>query len=147
MTFNRQRRRKVFDVETHEQILVAAWLRQMGIFFTIAPAGLRLPPSVGKRLKDMGYRAGSPDLLIFESGKSHWTTDYHGLFIEMKRPALPQFGITAGVQSQEQKTFHAIADRRGYKYIVCWGYEEAKMEICKYLGIKDGEKWSNIEPF
>lgn len=125
----------MLNVETHEQILVAAWLRQNGIFFTISPAGIRLPVWIGKRFKDMGYRAGTCDLLIFEP-RGRW----HGLFIEMKRSDSGILDLSKGRLSPAQKEFIGEASKRDYQVNVCYGSDEAITTISRYLGGTSNEK-------
>ena len=59
----------------------------------------------GKRRKAMGYRPGSPDVMILEPrGK------FHGLFLEFKD--------SKGTQSPDQKIFESASLARGYLYEV-----------------------------
>jgi hypothetical protein len=50
---------------------------------------------------------------------------YHGMFIEMK--------AKAGKVSDSQKEFMAAASSMNYLPVVCYGFDEAKKEITKYL--------------
>jgi hypothetical protein len=51
--------------------------------------------------------------------------EYHGMFIEMK--------AKAGKVSDSQKEFMAAASSMNYKTVVCYGFDEAKEAITKYL--------------
>lgn len=76
------------------------------------------------RRKAMGYKAGTPDLMIFEPrllGQMH----YKGLFVEMK--------TIKGTASEDQRIFLAELIRRGYKTAVCKGVADAVDTITAYL--------------
>lgn len=88
--------------------------------FTISPSGMRLPIGVARKFKMMGYRAGTPDLLIFEP-----KGNYHGLFIELKSEG--------GRASPEQKMFSAELIQRGYCCMLCFGAATAIYEIDRYM--------------
>lgn len=109
--------------EYHEHCVVVDYiLRQYpDTLMTIAPNGIKLTMMQGVRFKRMGYRAGTPDILIFEP-KGKW----HGLFLEMKREK-------GGVVSEHQKEFLKRANERGYYAVVCRGFDEAKKVIDEYF--------------
>jgi hypothetical protein len=50
---------------------------------------------------------------------------YHGMFIEMK--------AKSGKVSDSQKEFMAAASSMNYLAVVCFGFDEAKEAITKYL--------------
>lgn len=110
--------------ETNDHIVV---IRHINIYypeclFTIAPSGMKLPISVAVRLKLMGYRKGTPDILIFEARKG-----FHGLFIEMKK-------LKGGKKEDSQKEFRQLAIDRGYKSVFVEGSQLAIDIIEDYLG-------------
>ena len=109
--------------EEHEQAAVVAWLRLKypSALFTISPNGMKLPKSVAIRLARMGYRAGTPDLIIDEPRGI-----YHGLRVEMK-------ASKGGRVSDEQNTFLSALRQRGYAAYVCEGAAIAKQIIELYL--------------
>lgn len=112
----------VFSEEV-EQRLVIKHLREKypGALYTIAPNGMKLPMSVAIKLKDMGYRSGTPDILILEpKGK------YHGLLVEMKIQK-------GGKVSPEQTRFIEDAQTRGYYAVVCCGAQLAIHVIDTYM--------------
>ena len=112
----------VFSEEV-EQRLVIKYLREKypGALYTIAPNGMKLPMSVAMKLKAMGYRAGTPDILILEpKGK------YHGLLVEMKIQK-------GGKVSPEQTRFIEDAQTRGYYAVVCCGAQIAIHVIDAYM--------------
>ncbi|MGA2875522.1 MAG: VRR-NUC domain-containing protein [Nitrososphaerales archaeon] len=94
--------------------------------FTIPPNGFKLPIGIAVQLKAMGYKAGSPDIMIFEPRMT-----FHGLFIEMKTPASP--GQQKGVLKPEQRYWLEKLRVRGYKTAVCFGQEEACNVIDRYF--------------
>lgn len=108
--------------ETNIQVAVANYLKYKysHVLFTIAPSGIKLPIYVAKMLKAMGYRAGTPDLIIFEPRNG-----YHGLFIEIK--------TDIGKLSPLQSEFARLLDDRGYKTFVCYGYDSAIIAIDHYF--------------
>jgi len=114
------------QLETHEQIVVANWLREQGIFFTASAGGARTSIGTGKKLKMMGYKRGCPDLLIFEP-RMPW----HGLFVELKRSAV--IGHSQGRPTPEQKEFEVEAIKRGYQFRFAYGSDDAITMISKYL--------------
>ena len=122
MIFSRQE-------ETNIQIALSNYLKLKypGVLFTIAPSGMKLSAFTAKMIKAMGYRAGSPDMMIFEPmfflGKL-----YHGLFLEIK--------TEKGIISSNQKEFLELLDKRGYKTYVCFGYQAGIQAIENYLGVK-----------
>jgi len=123
-----QKKRSKTNIEEHEQMIVAAELRRMGVFFTISIAGVNVGPRVGKRLKDAGYRAGTPDIMVFEP-RRRW----HGLFIEMKRPDVDILDKSKGKVSPSQKEFIGEASKRDYCCHVCYGSDDALTQISHYL--------------
>lgn len=90
------------------------------LLFTIAPQGMRMSRRMAGKIKNMGYRKGTSDMLIFEARGL-----FHGLFIELKAPA--------GTLSKDQGDFLLAADRRGYKAVCCKGYDIAVKTLDNYL--------------
>ena len=116
--------RRYKQEETNDHIVVARHLRiyYPDCLFTIAPSGMKLPKSVAVRLKLMGYRKGTPDILIFEARKG-----FHGLLIEMKK-------LKGGTKEKSQKEFRQAAIDRGYKSVFAEGSQLAISIIEDYLG-------------
>jgi len=109
--------------EEHEQAAVVAFLREKypDALFTIAPNGMKLPPSVAIRLSRTGYRAGTPDIMIFEPRGR-----FHGLFVEMK-------ATRGGEVSKPQVIFREALLARGYQSIICAGAGAARLCITEYM--------------
>jgi hypothetical protein len=79
--------------------------------------------AVGARLKATGVKAGVSD--IFLPWPLH---NCNGLFIEMKRAN----GKPSDVKP-EQKLFGEEMQRRGYGFVVCYGWEQARDVLEQYL--------------
>ncbi|MEA4869921.1 MAG: VRR-NUC domain-containing protein [Christensenella sp.] len=73
-----------------------------------------------KHLKDQGVKSGVPDIFI-PSARG----EYHGMFIEMKSEK-------GRVSDQQQNWVDRLSDE-GYLTVVCYGFEQAKDEIERYL--------------
>jgi len=71
----------------------------------------------------MGYRPGSPDIIILEP-----RGPFHGLMVELK--------AIKGTVSENQKNFHLEAIHRLYKTIIGFGLEDAQLKIKSYLDTK-----------
>lgn len=114
------------DVE-HEQVM--SWARiqkfrggKVATFIHHSPNGGKRSASEAARFKRMGTQAGFPDLFIYVP-----CGGYHGLFIELK--------AHDGKLSPMQKIILPRLEEQGYCVKVCYGFEQAKREICKYLGL------------
>lgn len=116
-------------LEQNAQILVVTWLRRFrpDVLFT-SPAGAgesmgsnwHQRINKGRRIKDMGYNPGTPDLLIFEV-----RAPYYSLMVEMKAPK--------GVISPVQREFIGRLEARGYRVVIARGAQEAIDAITAYL--------------
>jgi hypothetical protein len=71
-------------------------------------------------LKKQGVKAGVPDMLLPVPRRG-----YNGLFIELK--------ADKGKLSENQKWWLEKLNERGYKAIVCYGFENARQTILEYL--------------
>lgn len=111
--------------EYEHQVEVVNWLknRYPDVLFCASAGGLRTNWKQAKRMKSMGYKAGFPDLFIYETN-----LQYKGLAIELKRD-------TKSKPSIEQKEWIDELLKRGYYAKVCYGAEEAKREIEAYLNL------------
>jgi hypothetical protein len=72
------------------------------------------------RLKAEGVRPGVPDMCLPVARHG-----YHGLYIEMK--------IKGGRLSDNQKDWISKLTAQGYMVKVCYGWQEASIEIHKYI--------------
>ena len=110
--------------EHQEQVMLITWFRMQYPKFKLH---LWAIPNGGSRhivtavnLKAEGVLAGVSDLFLMIP-----KSEYHGMFIEMK--------AKSGSVSDKQKEFMAAASSMNYLPVVCFGFEEAKEAITKYL--------------
>lgn len=123
--------------EHGEQVLLFEWAKMnevrvpaLWLLFAV-PNGAKLPyRGKGKRryspeamrLKAEGLKPGVPDVcLAVPNGH------YHGMYIEMK------YGKNKPTQAQMMWLFEL--DKIGYYVRVCYGFQEAKEAIVKYLDL------------
>ena len=114
-------------IEAQIQAQVVRWIQYQypQCLFTGGFAGETMNIQRAVRRKQMGYRAGSPDLIIFVAKQG-----YHGLMIEMKSPG--------GKESPAQVDFHVRARQNGYRVSTCDSLADAQAEITAYLGEPSG---------
>ena len=74
-----------------------------------------------KNLQIEGYQKGIPDMMLAVA-----RGEYHGLFVELKRRK-------GGKVSPEQYTWIAALASEGYAATVCYGWDEARETIQRYL--------------
>jgi hypothetical protein len=117
------------DLEQKLQEGLAIWLTLNKVLFCASAGGLRTSRSQAIRMKRAGYKAGHPDIVIYEP-RAGW----HGMTIEDKIGTYP---------SQEQKTWQVELLKRGYYAIIVPGkfdFREARKyledEITRYLAGK-----------
>ena len=87
--------------------------------------------AVAGRLKAEGVKSGVSDVMLPAARRG-----YHGLFIEMKKPASEI--RKAGKESTKQKEFGAFVKEQGYFYIVCFDWMSAARIVAWYMGVDDG---------
>jgi len=90
------------------------------LLYTISPAGLIMSAGMATRMMRMGYRKGTPDVIIFEPRAS-----FHGFFIEFKAPK--------GKTSESQDKFLLEAHNRGYATAVCFSTADGIRLLEVYL--------------
>ncbi len=120
-------------LEHVEQVRLFQWAKMMSkkypelsLMFAIpneSYGGGKLAIIRGKFFKAEGRKAGVPDIFLPVPRQG-----FHGLFIEMKKPK--QFRPSV---SDSQKEWLKRLNAVGYKAVVCYGFEDAKKVICKYL--------------
>ena len=121
-------KRGLQPTEHSEQATFVQWCKlmepqipELGLLFAIPNGGFRHWKTAAY-LKAEGVKAGVPDLFL--AGAS---ADYYGLFIEMKRPGgAPPTKIQMATMSRLRG--------QGYEVQVCYGFDEAKAVILRYLG-------------
>lgn len=98
---------------------------ELRLMFAIPNGGLRSKVTAAN-LKAEGVKASVPDVFLpVASG------GWHGLFIEMKKPANGK--IPAGRADDGQMTFIHKLQMQGYGACVCVGWKEAAKVILQYL--------------
>lgn len=113
--------------EHQEQAWLFGWAAYMsgkypmlGTMFAI-PNGGKRHYKTAVDLKAEGVKPGVSDICFpYPNGT------YHGLFIEMKR-------TKGGTLSDEQKNFIADMQKAGYGACVCYGFEQARETVMKYI--------------
>ena len=108
--------------ETDLQMHVVNYIRMQypKARFCASLGGIRTSISQARKAKKTGYWAGFPDLQITEPNK--W---YHGLFIEIK--------TETGRATKNQRDWIKALNKRGYKAVICKGFQHCKDEIDNYL--------------
>lgn len=109
--------------EAQEQKDFAQWLDRKGVLWFHIPNERKATAVAIFELTLQGLKKGVPDNFIAEPmGK------YNGLFIELKRAKK-----SLSKKSEEQKRWIKALNEKGYKAVFCYGAEEAKREVLKYL--------------
>lgn len=113
--------------EDEEQIALFDWARvnevkwpELSRLFHVPNGGSRGPAEAG-RFKAMGVKPGVPDVFLDVPRGG-----FHGLRIEMKRRH-------GGKVSEDQTDWIDWYNANGYRAVVCYGWDEARMEIEDYL--------------
>lgn len=103
----------------------------------------------GAKFKSEGVKSGVPDIFlpipshrnaagmartIAQLGKPVINDTLHGLYIELKRPALAGKRQRAGKTSGAQDTMADKLRRNGYAVATCYGWKSAVASILDYLG-------------
>lgn len=96
---------------------------ELRALFHIPNGGLR-DVRVAKKLKRQGVKPGVSDLFL-----SAPKGQYHGLYIEMK--------IKGNHATDKQIEWLRLVKDYGYATAICYGYQEARNTILKYLSLND----------
>ena len=91
------------------------------------PNGGERGAATAARLKAEGVKSGVSDVCLPVAKRG-----YHGLYIEMKKPASE--GKAAGKESKEQKEFGEFLTNNGYIYRCCLDWQTAAETISWYMG-------------
>ena len=110
--------------ESKLQIMCVKWFRfnypkYARLLFAV-PNGGRRSLITAKILKAEGVLSGVADLVLLKP-----TEKYHGLCIEMK--------IKPNKQSAFQKDWQKDIEENGFKYVVCYSFEDFEAKIKEYL--------------
>lgn len=108
--------------EAEEQSTLFFWanyIKELEYMFAIPNGGSRNKIEAAN-LKRQGVKSGVPDIFLpVPKG------EYHGLWVEMK--------IKGNKTTDNQDKWIEYLNKVGYKAIVCYGFEEARQAITKYL--------------
>lgn len=88
--------------------------------------GVRRSKRYTAKLKRRGMKAGIPDMFLPVARHG-----YHGLYIELKRPATEIH--RQGYTSKPQKKWLKQLKEQGYYAVVCYGWDDAKQVLIYYL--------------
>ena len=110
--------------EYQEQCLLIDWYRlqykEYKYYLFSIPNGEYRHIATAVKLKRSGVLSGVSDLFLMIPKNG-----YHGMWLEMK--------AKTGSVSDKQKEFMAAASSMNYLAVVCYGFDEAKTAITKYL--------------
>jgi len=95
-------------------------LQHSDIFYNGSAGGMRTFMSVAKKMKATGYKAGFPDLFLYEARKG-----YNGLAIELK--------VKGNYAKKNQKDILEKLRQKGYKAEICTGLDQTIETINQYL--------------
>lgn len=121
--------RKIYPSESQEQTALIRWAdlnNDIGPYLIHIPNGGSRNPAEAANLKRQGVRAGVSDLLLARP-----RGQFHGLWIELKRNRLARPKI-----SESQIIWINRVREEGYAAEVCYGFDEAKEVISRYINIK-----------
>jgi hypothetical protein len=108
-------------LETHEQVAFVNWFEREypEVFIHAIPNGLHIGHRQREKAQAEGVRKGPSDLHV-----PRW-----GLYIEFKRQK-------GGVWSSHQKNYKTEVELGGGTYLLCPGFENAKIQVCNFLSEK-----------
>lgn len=92
----------------------------------------------GNRAKVEGVKSGVYDCFlpvpVWSGPKRHDWVEYHGLYLEMKKPSVkPKSATAKGGRSDDQIEFGEFAEEQGYATVVCYSWFEAAEALWYYL--------------
>ena len=118
------------DYEHQEQVKLFNWAKrmdsrhpQLALMFSI-PNGGKRHIGTATKLKASGAKAGIPDIFLPVANRH----GKHGLWIELK--------VGKNKPSKNQLWWIHSLKAEGYAVEVCYGFEEAKDAIIKYLELE-----------
>lgn len=122
-------------IEDTEQIALMNWSKLVKIpgtdmkisdlIFHVPNGGNRNKREAG-RLKRMGVKRGVSDLFLPLP-----TSQYAGFWCELKAPI--ELGRPKPRTTPEQKAWVALMNQLGYEAVICYGWEEAREYILRYI--------------
>lgn len=109
--------------EHQEQVMLCRWLDKRKVIYFAVPNGGKRHPSVARKLKAEGVKAGVPDIVIPQQARLQ--IKYTGVVIEIKRRQ-------GGRTTEEQRQWLDYFKSEGWLTLVANGADEA---------IKKLEEW------
>jgi len=125
----RERSGRMIQHEEAEQIALFQWAAMMESKYQelrllhAIPNGGHRHKATAARLKAAGVKAGVPDICLPVA-----RGDWHGLYIELK--------VGKNKPTEAQRRWKDDLIRYGYLALVCYGWEEARKAIERYLGLE-----------
>lgn len=117
----------------------------LDMMFAIPNGGLRHAAEANK-LKAEGVKKGPADVCLpvsikdtYGSIASEGRILHCGLYIEIKK----RDGVPSD-QSPEQKKFEAFVREQGYVYKLCFGWQQARDAIARYLSLTMTGEWDTL---
>ena len=116
------------STEHQDQVRLVMYLRTFypQVLVAAVPNGASVSGPQRVKLVSEGLLPGFPDLCVLEPRGA-----FHGLFVEMKSTA------KTAVVSRQQYQVHAKLRAKGYKVLICYGYDRALASILGYLASSD----------
>lgn len=113
---------KVCESEENVQTRVIKYIKIVypSALYCASAGGVRTSFRQAVKMKRTGYVAGFPDLFIYEAKGG-----YNGLALELK--------TDKGQASPQQRWWRDELNRRGYKAVICRGYDAAIEAITTYM--------------
>lgn len=114
--------------ERQDQVRLVMYLRTFypQVLVAAVPNGAAVSGPQRVKLVSEGLLPGFPDLCVLEP-----RGPFHGLFVEMKSTA------KTAVVSRQQYQVHKTLRTKGYKVLICYGYDRALASILGYLALTD----------
>lgn len=94
----------------------------------------------GSQLKAEGVKRGVLDIFVPWPVRVNSNLVYHGLYIEMKKPAAKPKIFGKGGVSEEQEQFIKYATKNKYACVVCYSWLEAINALKSYIKCDIGRK-------
>lgn len=112
--------------EEQEQIEFVSYVRAKcpDVMLTTTGAGLGFHARFMRKMNQLGYAKGTPDVLVFEP-----RGQYHGLLIEMKS--------MRGESRPNQVEMIAKLNNKGYKAVICYGSAAAIKVFNEYIEVSN----------
>lgn len=131
--YNCKDHKKMTEAKLHELICNYLHIRYPDVIFNTDLSGIKLTKGQAGKIKHLRSSRGFPDIVIYE--RRH---GFSALFLELKKetPFRQDGKLKAGEHLSEQWNMLQNLNRRGYKALFVWSFEQAQEIIDKYLKIR-----------